>query len=230
MQARDVMTPQVMSVAPDTVLSTVVDLLLTHRISGVPVVEHGRVLGFVGVGELVCRHEIGTDDPSDARSWWQRLLLGDPSAASYVRSHGTHARDVMTREVASVSEDAPLSELARIFAQRQIRRVPVLRDGCMVGLVTRADLVRALAQQQPPATPALDDAQIGERLQRELARQSWWNGTWSAFHVVDGVVHFVGYVERQTDKEAARIAAENIPGVRAVRDVRGLAAELQPML
>ncbi|MFT3719998.1 CBS domain-containing protein [Pseudorhodoferax sp.] len=230
MQARDVMTRQVISVAPDASLREVVDLLLAHRISGMPVVERGTVVGLVGVGELMHRHEIGTDDPGAERSWWQRLLVGDPSAASYVRSHGTHVRDVMTQEVVGVPEDAPLARLAQIFEQRRIRRVPVLRDGRMVGLVTRADLVRALARACTPSAPALDDAQICQRLARELERQSWWDGTWSTFQVSGGVVRFAGYVQRQADKDAARIAAENIPGVRAVEDERALYGELQPLL
>lgn len=230
MQARDVMTQAVISVAPDAPLREVMDILLEHRISGVPVVERDAVLGFVGVGELLHRHEIGTDRVPDDRPWWQRLLQGDPGALDYVRSHGVHARDVMNPEVVSVAEDAPLSQLATIFEQRRIRRIPVLRDGRMVGLVTRADLVRVLAATCASALPArepLSDSEIRARLLAELAGRSWWSQTWSDLSVEQGVVHFIGFVQRESQKEAARIAAENIPGVRGVNDERRLERELQ---
>jgi CBS domain-containing protein len=123
MQAGDVMTRDVISVEPGTQLRKVVDILLQHRISGVPVIENEEVLGFVGVGDLLHRHEIGTERTSDDRSWWQRLLQADRSPMEYVRSHGDHARDVMDRRVVSVAEDTPLSRLANIFEARHIRRI-----------------------------------------------------------------------------------------------------------
>ena len=230
MKARDVMTQAVISVSPETDLREVMDILLKHRISGVPVVDHQTVQGFVGVGELLHRHEIGTDRMLDGRPWWQRLLQGDPSPLAYVRAHGVHARDVMNPEVVSVAEDTPLSQLATIFEERRIRRVPVLREGRMVGLVTRADLVRALATTcaaAPPPRRARDDEEIRARLLAELSGQSWWSQNWSDVFVEGGVVHFVGFVQRESQKDAARIAAENIPGVRAVLDDRRLERELQ---
>ncbi|WP_326535287.1 CBS domain-containing protein [Pseudorhodoferax sp.] len=235
MQACDVMTPAVVSVRPDSLLREVLDILIARRISGVPVVDdQGQVLGFVGEGELVHRHEIGTETATDRRHWWQRLLQDDPAAADYVRAHGGHARDVMNRRVVCVAHDAPLARLAEIFEERRVRRVPVLQAGRMVGLVTRSDLMRALDQAIPacPASPPapLDDAQIRARLLAELEQQSWWHGSWSEVSVEGGVVRFVGYVQQLSDKDAARVAAENIPGVRTVRDTRGLRSELQPLL
>lgn len=234
MQARDVMTQAVISVAPDATLREVMDILLKHRISGVPVVEEDTVLGFVGVGELLHRHEIGTDRASDERSWWQRLLLADPGPMDYVRSHGVHARDVMNREVVSVAQDTHLGRIATIFEQRGIRRVPVLgSDGRMVGLVTRADLVRVLAAtcaSTPPPCEALDDEQIRARLLAELSGRSWWSQTWSDVSVDQGIVHFIGFVQRESQRVAARIAAENIPGVRGVQDERRLEHELQTVV
>lgn len=233
MQASDVMTRSVVSVAPDTALPEVVKLLLEHRISGVPVVDDGAVVGFVGHGELLHRHEIGTDDAGAGRSWWQRLLQVDPTPQAYVRSHGGHARDVMDPEVTTVTEDTPLARLAVIFETRSIRRLPVLRDGRMVGLVTRADLVRALAARCASSCEAnaqASDAQIQAQLMAELAHQTWWSEVWSNVSVQQGVVRFTGVVRREADKDAARIAAENIPGVRAVEDERRPASELQPIL
>lgn len=230
MQTSDVMTRAVITVKPATELREVVDILLKHRISGVPVVENEGVQGFVGVGDLLHRHELGTESTADERNWWQRLLQIDPRPLAYVQSHGVHARDVMDRNVVSVAEDAPLNRLATIFEARHIRRVPVIRDGRMVGLVTRADLVRALARMcAPAAAPSrpLEDAEIRARLLAELAKQPWWVGTWSSVVVNQGVVRFIGFVQGESQKEAARIAAENIPGVRGVEDERGVESELQ---
>ncbi|MBS0339066.1 MAG: CBS domain-containing protein [Proteobacteria bacterium] len=234
MQARDVMTKPVISVAPEATLREVMDILLKHRISGVPVVEQDTVLGFVGVGDLLHRYEIGTDRMPDERPWWQRLVRADPGPMDYVRSHGIHARDLMNREVVSVAEDTHLSQITKIFEQRRIRRVPVLRDdGHMVGLVTRADLVRVLAAKCASVSPAgegLDDEQIRARLLEELAGHSWWSQTWSDLSVNQGIVHFIGLVQRDCQRDAARIAAENIPGVRGVRDDRRLVHEVQAVV
>ena len=235
MQARDVMTAPVITVAPDTDLREVLALLVEHRIGGVPVVEDGQVIGSVGQGDLVHRHEIGTDLPDDARSWWQRLIGGSPRAVDYVRSHGLHARDVMDDTVVSVDDDAPLSRVATLFESRQVRRVPVLHDGQLVGLISRSDLIRTLAkactrapQAGAPDVPVSDET-IRRQLLAELSRQSWWLGDWSDVRVAQGVVTFVGLAQRPAEKTAARIAAENIPGVRRVEDQRLLSSELPVM-
>lgn len=233
METRDIMTTPVITVEPNTTLHEVVNLLLTHRIGGVPVVEHGQVVGVVGKGDLLHRHEIGTDGEADQRTWWQRLTQSDPAPAAYVRSHGVHVRDVMSRDVVSVEEGATLSEVAALFEDRRIRRLPVLRTGQLIGLVTRADLIRALASTEgSPLAQHLapSDEAIRLRLTEELGRQSWWSDNWSNVLVQDGVVRYVGLVHSEADRQAARIAAENIPGVRGIEDRRILQEEWQPML
>lgn len=235
MEARDIMTRPVISVGPDATLREVVDLLLQHRISGLPVVEDGQVVGVVGDGDLLHRHELGTEASDDGRSWWQRLLQDDPAPLHYVRAHGSHVRDVMDTRVVCVDERTPLARIARIFEQRHVRRVPVLRAGQLVGLVTRADLVRALAWSEPPQRasappPRLGDDEIRAQLLAELERHRWWHGGWANVYVERGVVRYVGFIQQAADRDAARIAAEQIPGVRAVVDQRSLYSELQPML
>src|SRR5438876_9460659 len=223
MKAKEIMTAPVITVTPDTGLQDIVALLLEHRISGVLVVDEGRVVGVVGDGDLLHRHEIGTDGWVVYRTWWQRLTQTDPAPVAYVKSHGGHAKDVMNHEVVSVPEDAPVARIAAIFEARHIRRVPVLRDGQLAGLVTRADLVRALAARtarRAPSPQRMDDEAIRVRLLEELGRQSWWSGNWSNVFVHHGVVSYVGAFQRKADKQAARIAAENIPGVRGVEDRR----------
>lgn len=224
MQAKDVMTTPVVTVAPDAPVQQVCAMLLAHRISGVFVVDHdGQLLGTVGDGDLLHRYEVGTDTGPSGHGWWRRWTEGDPGPAAYVRSHGGHARDVMSPHHVAVEEDTPVAEIATLLEQRHIRRVPVLRAGYLVGTVTRADLVRALARNVVPSVQAVlacDDAGIRERLARELAQQSWWRSDLGSFDVSHGVVSYHGLYERESERDAARVAAENTPGVRAVEDLR----------
>jgi CBS domain-containing protein len=221
MKAKDIMTSPVISIAPDATVREVAALLLEMRISAVPVLEAGRLVGIVSEADLLHRHEIGTDG-SGRRSWWLRLFGTDASAAQYVKSHATRARDIMTREVVTVAPDTPLERVASLLESRRIRRVPVLRGERLVGIVSRSNLVQALAASRPAAKRAVaaTDGTIRERLAAELAGQPWWRSTYANVVVTDGVVHFWGDIGDERDRDAARVAAENVPGVRAVEDHR----------
>jgi CBS domain-containing protein len=221
MNASDIMTSPVISVGPETPVHEIATLLLEHRISGVPVVEHGRLIGFVSEGDLLHRQEIGTERKA-AGSWWLRLFGVEGPAADYVKSHASRARDIMTREVVSVAPDTGLAEIATLLEKRRIKRVPVLSEGNLVGIVSRANLVRAIATARPTSsrvTPPVDSA-IRGRLLAELGHQSWWAGPNSQVIVMDGVVHYWGVARSDIEREAARVAAENVPGVRGVEDHR----------
>ena len=155
MQARDIMTERVITVGPETTVREIATLLLERRISAVPVVEEsGEIVGIVSEGDLIHRNEIGTE--LRGRSWWLRLF--DDSAAlaeRYSKSHGAKARDVMTRDVVSVDETVSLADIAELLETKHIKRVPVIRDGRLAGIVSRADLVRALAAiPRAPIEPA----------------------------------------------------------------------------
>jgi len=234
MTASDIMTTPVITVSPQTSLHEVVDILLKRRISGVLVMDGDEVAGVVGDGDLLHRHEIGTDHWAEYRTWWQRLTRLDPASTAYVKTHGGHARDVMNTDVVSVTVDTPLAQIAVLFESRHIRRIPVLKDGHLKGIVTRADLMRALATSDGFAVASVnvsvsvDDDVIRKRLIAELSAQPWWSATWSNVDVNDGVVSYVGVVQRRADRDAARIAAENIPGVRGVEDRRMVYGEWQP--
>jgi len=231
MQARDVMTAPVVTVTPFSLVSHIVELVLERRISGVPVVEGQRLVGIVSESDLLHRQEIGTDVPPQGGSWWRRLTLRDELPSLYVKSHGRRARDVMTRRVVHVTEDAPLSKIAEMFDRHRIRRVPVLRNRRLVGIVTRADLVRAVGDNVRGAPPSLrpSDDEIRSALLQELERHAWWNATLSVVYVNGGVVSYRGFVDEEAQKRAARVAAENVPGVRAVEDLRTRSAEWMPM-
>ena len=153
---------------------------------------------------------------------WLRLFGADRSPAAYVKSHAQRARDIMTREVISVAPDMPLADIATLFETRGIKRVPVMRGEKVVGIVTRANLVQALATIRQTAnrlTQPIDQA-IRGRLLSELERQPWWGRVTSNVIVARGVVHYFGMVDSGDERDAARVAAESVPGVRGVEDHR----------
>jgi CBS domain-containing protein len=222
MNARDIMSAPVVSIAPDTPVHEVAAQLVERHISGVAVVKNGRVVGLVNEFELLRRREIGTDDSAPERSWWTRLIERDEGPIEYVKSHAQRASDVMTRQVISVTEDTPVQKIASIFAARAVRRIVVLRDRELVGIVTRADLVHALARtsRPAPAPRSQSDESIRVRLLAELDNQPWWRPSQSALSVENGVVHYRGLIKSEEERRAARVAAENVPGVRGVEDTR----------
>ena len=226
MKASDIMTSPVITVNPQTRVRHIAALLLRHGISALPVVERGRLVGIVSEADLLHRHELGTEARSSG-SWWLRLLSADHSIDDYVKSHATRARDIMTAKVVCVSPDTPLGEIAGVLEKRGVRRVPVIEHGRLVGIVSRSDLVRALAAKARGTDAAsTSDGAIRDRLSKELARRGWWVATTSSIVVTDGVVHYFGMVDNDRQRRAARVAAESVPGVRAVRDHRIASAVL----
>lgn len=232
MNASDIMTSPVISVGPRAPVGEIAALLLEKRISAVPVLDEGRLVGMVSEGDLLQRYEIGTEPPERAGSWWLRLFGDDRSAAGYVKSHARRAGDVMARPVVCVAAETPIAEIATLLATRGIKRVPVVRGGALVGIVSRANLVQAIAALPHPEKrihPSSDDA-IRGRLLTQLEQHSWWRPTQSSVLVNQGVVRFWGTVDSEDERDAARVAAESIAGVRRVDDRRRLFPPLPPML
>ena len=230
MRAMDVMTTGVITADPDMSVQAVATLLSERGISGVPIVDTAdRLVGIVSEGDLLHRVETGTERvTARSRSWWLDTIASDRELArDYSKSHGRAAKDVMTREVISVTEMTDLAEVAMLLETKRIKRVPVLRDGKLVGIVSRANLVRALAvtKSDPAVDVTADDRIIRAKLLAELMGQDWcktqdWFKIWAADVIVrDRVVHF-WLAANQTDEErrALRVAAENIAGVRRVEE------------
>jgi CBS-domain-containing membrane protein len=225
MRAMDVMTTDVITVGPDTSVQEVAKVLSERNISGVPVVDaENRLVGIVSEGDLLHRVETGTERRAQRRrrSWWLDAIGSDEELArNYVKSHGRTAKDVMTSDVISVSDTSELADIANLLETKRIKRVPVVRDGKLVGIVSRANLVRALAAagSRLTADTATDDRTIRQKLLEELQGQEWVR-TWAADIIVrDGVVHiWVSDDRPDGERQALRVAAENIPGVHGVEE------------
>ncbi len=222
MLARDIMRTPAVSVSPRTGVAELAALMLREQLGVVPVVDGGVLVGLVDEAALMHRHELGTARDPAARPWWVRLFAGERCPATYVESHAAKVGDLRWRRVVSVDDDAPVREVVELLDTHRLRRLPVLRARRLVGTIGRPDLVRALADaaRGPDAARPLDDELIHRALRSELEAQPWWHPTQSRIAVRDGVVHYHGLVDSADAADAARVAAENLPGVGAVVDHR----------
>lgn len=227
MLVRDIMCTRIVSVSPDTGVPEIAELMLREHVSTVPVLADGEIVGVVSERDLMHRHEIGTQRNPSSRPWWLRLFAGEQCCVSYVESHAAKVADIMSTGVVSVSDDTPIAQVIELLDALGIRRLPVVKDDRLIGTIGRADLMRVLAAsaRNPDAEPPLDDERIHRALRAELESQTWWHPTQSRFTVHAGIVHFHGLVESAEEARAARIAAENLPGVNGVVDHRPVASE-----
>ena len=219
MHAIDVMTSKVISVDENATVPAVAKLLAERGISAVPVVDkNNRVIGMVSEGDLLHRAETGTER---RRSWWLDMIAStNQLAGDYIKSHSGKVKDVMSRSVLSVTETTPVADIALLLETNRIKRVPVVRDGKLVGIVSRANLVQALAMtiDQSPSGAEAEDRTIREKLLAELKAQKWAEVSSANVIVKDGVVHLWSSYLSEQEKRALVVAAENIPGVRRVED------------
>jgi CBS domain-containing protein len=216
MRAKDIMTTGVITVTPETTIDAIAGLLLDRRISAVPVVDpDGTLVGIVSEGDLIRRVETGTEPRP---SWWLELLrTTEDRALDYVRSHGRRAAEIMSTSLITVTEETELREIARLLEDNRIKRVPVVRDGRLVGIVSRADLLRGLITARPAASPAGNDAQIRtEALKR--VHDTGISDTLLNVTIADGTAHLWGSVTTEAERLAARVAVENTPGVGELVD------------
>lgn len=218
MQAQDVMTQHVISIGPNDTLARAIRLMLQNNISGLPVLDAtGTLLGMVTEGDLLRRVETATQRQ---RPRWLEFLMGPGRLADeYVHAHGRNVGEIMTHELVTVTEETPLEEVVTLMEKRRIKRVPVLRGDKVIGIVSRANLLHALARLSGEARPTrADDQTIRERLMNELGKERWAPTGAIDIIVRNGVVDLWGSITDERARQALIVAAENTPGVKGVKD------------
>jgi CBS domain-containing protein len=214
----DVMTRNCITIAPDATVEEAVNLMLSRHFSGLFVVDKtGLLVGVITEGDLLRREELGTQRD---RPWWLRLLASPARQASdFTRANGRHVRDVMTEDVLSIGQDAKLEDVVATMEKHRIKRLPVTADGKVVGVVSRADLLRALIGRVRNAEPlATDDRTIRTAILNGLEAQSWAPTTTLNVTVAEGVVDLWGTITNDEERHGIRVIAENTSGVKEVHD------------
>ena len=218
MKASDVMTRRVLTVEPSASVLQAIRLMLQNRISGLPVVDtDGVLVGLVTEGDFLRRTETTTEK---RRPRWLEFLVGPGRLADeYVKTHARKVDEIMTREPRTITEDTPLEDVVQIMERHKVKRLPVMRGKQLVGIVSRANLLHALASLTPFAPPAATtDKTIRDRLLTELEHQRWAPVRALNVTVKDGVVDLWGTITDERERQALIVAAENVPGVKEVRD------------
>ncbi|GHE20234.1 CBS domain-containing protein [Halomonas urumqiensis] len=218
MQASDVMTRNVISVSPDSEVREIASLLLEHAISAVPVVNAaGKVLGIVSEGDLMRRVE---QQEERHKSWWLKLFTGH-DAGDYVKSHGRLAHEVMTPEPITIDEAMPLHRIAALLEKHRIKRVPVVSNGKLTGIVSRSNLLRGFSVTELDARVSTDDKDIRRAILDELEANTNVMVDHINVMVSDGKVQLWGLVESHDERMAVQVAAENVSGVKSVENNLG---------
>ena len=220
MNAGDIMVTDVVSVGPETPVREIASLMLERHISGLPVVDgERRVLGIVSESDLIRRPEIGTyESPS---GWLSLFLSQDDSARDFVRTHGLLASEVMSQPAICVSPATPLADVVRLFERHRVKRLPVVECGQLAGLVTRAELLRALVARQAIPAAAPGDQEIRDRIEEILRSEAWAPSTVVSVQVTAGVVQIWGAVNSRAQREALVLAVRSTPGVKEVQQYLG---------
>ena len=217
MRAHQIMTRSVITVTPDDTILTAAKLMIERHVSGLPVVDTtGKLVGIVSEGDFIRRSEIGTQKK---RGRWLKFLLGTGEAATeYVHEHGKKISEVMTRDPITITEDTPLDEIVTSMETNGVKRLPVMNGTKLVGIVSRANLLQAvagLARDIPD--PTADDDHIRSRIMAAVDKNDWSPFGLNVI-VRDGIVHLSGVITEERSRQAAIVAAENVAGVKKVHD------------
>jgi CBS domain-containing protein len=217
MEARQVMTSPILTISPGATMRQAIEMMLEKRVSGLPVVnEIGQLVGMISEGDLLHRSELGTEKQ---HSKWLDFLLGPGrSASDYVHSHSRRVADVMTTDVVTVRETTLLEDVVRLMEKRRIKRVPVVRDGGVSGIVTRSDLLRALIKTSAAQVAAKSDEDIKQKIYDTIEQEGWAPAASIHVKVADGHVTLSGTIFDERERDAIRVCAENQPGVSGVTD------------
>jgi CBS domain-containing protein len=217
MQARDLMSTNPVVVPPETPVTTVAELLAARGISAVPVVgPEGQPLGIVTEGDLIRRL---ADRPSGPLGWFLNLFRSpEPLAQQYLKAHGALAWEVMTTPLITVPEEASAEDVAQLMEQHRIRRVLVARDGRLVGMVSRADLLRAVLRSATLDATRREDREVLRGVIAAFRSQPWTDTFWVFPDVHEGVVSLHGFARSEVMREGLKRLAQEVPGAASVED------------
>jgi CBS domain-containing protein len=219
MKASEVMAKDVVTVSPQTTVREIAVVMAERRISGVPVVdEAGKLVGIVSETDLLHRAETGTEK---RHKWWLGALIdADQLAREYAAAHARRAADIMSTRVVTIDADADLGAVADLLDRRKLKRLPVTKDGRLVGIITQGDLVRALVAQQVHGAggPPADSASVLSAIQQRMRRETWLDSSLVNVAVKDGVAEISGLAASADQRRALRLLVEDTPGVMRVED------------
>lgn len=221
MKVRDLMATKVVTVKPNTSVREIAALMVEKHISGVPVVDDNESLvGIISEGDLLRRPELGTSARHPRRRWLSFLTDAQEEAREFTKTHALRAEEVMTKSVKYIDEDASIGDIVNLMEKSRVKRLPVLSNGRLVGIVSRADLLRTLAalQAEPLPPPPESDSAIRATMNDILKNEDWAQSAMVNVIVADGVVHLWGVIDSKDQREALRVAAENIPGVKGIEE------------
>ncbi|MDQ0393310.1 CBS domain-containing protein [Labrys monachus] len=213
------MTRKVIGISPEATIADAVDLMVRSNVSGLPVVDaSGALVGILSEGDLLRRPELGTQKPR--AHWLECLFHSGKVAEAYAHTHGRVVEEIMTREPISIGEDMRLEEAVALMEGHGVKRLPVVREGKVVGIISRADFVRALASfvRQSYTDSLVGDRQIKAAIEAELRAEPWAPVGTVTIDVQDGVVELQGIITDETLRNAIRVLAENVEGVKTVHD------------
>jgi CBS domain-containing protein len=218
MKACDIMVRNVITTRPQASVSEVAKLLVDNDISALPVVDGtGHVVGVISEADLMRREELGSEK---TRPWWlEAITPGATLAEEFAQSHGKRVEELMSSQVISATEDASLGEIASLLEKHRIKRVPILKGGKLVGVVSRSNLVQALASAKSEVvTAAQTDHMLRAEIVARLAEQQWTDFGERNVIVVNGVANLWGLVGSPSERKALTTLVEGVPGVTEVRD------------
>lgn len=216
MRARDIMTTELVTVAPSTSVSALAQLLVERKISAAPVVDDGKLVGLVSEGDLLHREEVGTEEQP---SWWRELFRStEDRAKAYLKAHGQKAADVMTTSLMTVGPDAEVGEIAEVMERHHVKRVPVVDQGRLMGIVSRADLLRLLVKAADHSSEpvAVSDQQLAQAVLDEIQKAGLATTTTLNVICTDGTIGLWGFVASETERQAVEVAAQGTKGVKDV--------------
>ncbi len=215
MKVQDFMTRDVVTVRPDAPIHEAARLMVNHGVSGLPVLdEGGRLVGILSEGDLILRQK-----PRTQLAWWQVFFSdGERLAREYQKATGLTVAEVMTRSVISLPPDASIESAAALLDEHKIRRVPVVAAGKLAGIISRGDLIKALAGGPAGGRAPLSDEQLVSEMQQRMRAESWVSHGNVAIHACGGIITLFGIVDTQAERSALETMARAIPGCKGADD------------